>query len=40
MLNKKLLKTDINLQIEQILTPNLVFFNQNGFNLRKSREIL
>ena len=40
MLNKKLLKTDIDLQIEQILTPNLVFFNQNGFNLRKSREIL
>ena len=40
MMNKQLLKTDIDLQIEQLLTPNLLFFNQDGFNLRKSREIL
>ena len=40
MINKKFLKTDINLQIEQLLTPNLLFFNQDGFNLRKFREIL
>ena len=39
-MNKQLLKTDINLQIEQLLTPNLLFFSQDGFNLRKSREIL
>ena len=40
MINKKFLKTDIDLQIEQLLTPNLLFFNQDGFSLRKSREIL
>ena len=39
-MNKQLLNTDIDLQIEQFLTPNLLFFNQDGFNLRKSREIL
>ena len=39
-MNKQLLKTDIDLQIEKLLTPNLLFFNQVGFNLRKSREIL
>ena len=39
-MNKQLLKTDIDLQIKQLLTPNLLFFNQDGFNLRKSREIL
>ena len=38
-MNKQLLKTDIDLQIE-LLTPNLLFFSQDGFNLRKSREIL
>ena len=38
-MNKQLLKTDIDLQIEQLLTPNLLFFNQVG-SLRKSREIL
>ena len=36
----QLLKTDIDLQIEQLLTPNLLFFNQDGFNLRNSCEIL
>ena len=40
MMNKQLLKTDIDLQIEQFLTQNLLFFYQDGFNLRKSREIL
>ena len=40
MMNKQLLKSDIDLQIEPLLTPNLLFFNQDGFNLRKSREIL
>ena len=40
MMNKQLLKTDIDLQIEKLLTPNLLFFSQDGFNLRKSREIL
>ena len=40
MINKKLLKTDIDLQTEQFLTRNLLFFNQDGFNLRESREIL
>ena len=35
MMNKKLLKTDIDLQIEQLLTPNLLFFNQDGLNLTK-----
>ena len=40
MMNKKLLKTDIDLQIEQFLTPNLLFFNQDRFKLRKSFEIL
>ena len=40
MMNKQLLKTDIDLQIEQLLTPNLLFFNQDGYNLRKSCEIL
>ena len=40
MMNKKLLKTDIDLQIEQFLTSNLLFFNHNGFNLRKSCENL
>ena len=40
MMNKKLLKTDIDLQIDQLLTPNLLFFDRDGFNLRKSREIL
>ena len=39
-MNKQLLKTDINLQIEQLLTQNLLFFNQDGFNLRNSYEIL
>ena len=39
MMNKKLLKTDIDLQIEQFLTRNLLFFNQDGFNLRESCEI-
>ena len=39
-MNKQLLKTDIVLKIEQLLTPNLLFFNQDGFNLKKSREIL
>ena len=29
MLNKKLLKTDIDLQVEQFLTLNLLFFNQD-----------
>ena len=40
MMNKKFLKTDIDLQIEQLLTPNLLFFNRDGFNLRNSCEIL
>ena len=40
MLNKKLLKANIDLQIEQFLTPNLFFFNQDGFNLRKLCKIL
>ena len=40
MINKKFLKTDIDLQIEQLLRPNLLFFNQDGFNLRNSCEIL
>ena len=40
MINKQLLKTDIDLQIEQLLTPNLQIINQDGFNLRKSCEIL
>ena len=40
MMNKQLLKTDIDLQIEQFLTRNLLFFNRDGFNLRNSREIL
>ena len=39
-MNKQLLKTDIDLQIKQVLTPNSLFFNQDGFNLRKLREIL
>ena len=39
-MNKQFLKIDIDLQIEQLLTPNLLFFSQDGFNLRKSREIL
>ena len=39
-MNKQLLKTYIDLQIEQLLTPNLIFFNQDGFNLRKFCEIL
>ena len=34
MLNKNLLKTDIDLQIEQFLKPNLLFFNQDDFNLK------
>ena len=40
MMNKQLLKTDIDLEIEQLLIRNFLFFNQDGFNLRKSREIL
>ena len=40
MLNEKLLKTDIDLLIEQFLTPNLLFCNQDGFDLRKSCKIL
>ena len=40
MMNKKLLKTDIDLQTEQFLTRNLLFFNQDDFNLRESCEIL
>ena len=33
-MNKQLLKTYIDLQIEQHLTPNLIFFNQDDFNLK------
>ena len=40
MMNKQLLKIDIDLQIEQLLTPNLLFFDQDGLNLKKSCEIL
>ena len=40
MLNEKLLKIDIDLLIEQFLTPNLLFYNQDGFDLRKSCKIL
>ena len=40
MINKKFLKTDIDLQTEQFLTPNLIFFSQDGFNLRNSCKIL
>ena len=40
MINKKLLKTDIDLQTEQFLTRNLLFFNWDGFNLSESCEIL
>ena len=40
MINKKFLKTDVHLQIEQLLTSNLLFFNQDGLNLRNSCEIL
>ena len=40
MLSKKLLKTDIDLKIEQLLAPNLLCFNKEGFNLRKSCEIV
>ena len=31
MINKEFLKTDIDLQTEQFLTPNLIFFSQDGF---------
>ena len=40
MMNKQLLKTDIDLQTEQFLTRNLLFFNRDGFNLSESCEIL
>ena len=40
MMNKKLLKTNIDLQTEQFLKRNLLFFNQDGFNLKESCKIL